>query len=179
MWISTTPGLRSAMQDSDLRIWNTWRFPTLLFEHSSGGRLYQSGFQAVPEDLSELGISLIVAASKKYRRRKQHENVILAQFNDKVGMSDQYWDQIEEMVVPAVREMARTLEAGKGVLSVCREGINRASFLSALTIMAVSDLPPQVVIALIRARRGWDCLHNSDFRDVILYGFEARCRSYE
>ena len=155
----------------DPRIWNTLRAPTLLFEHPSGGRLYQSGFQAVPENPSDLGISLIVAASKKYQRQEKHKNVILARFYDKVGMSDQRWARIEEMVVPAVKEMASTLEGGEGVLSVCREGINRASLLSALTLKEVSDLPPQEIIALIRARRGWDCLHNADFRDVVLNGF--------
>ena len=86
-------------------------------------------------------------------------------------MSSRRWARIEEMVVPAVERMVATLEAGKGVLAMCREGINRASLLSALTLKEVSDLPPQEIIALIRARRGWDCLHNADFRDVVLNGF--------
>jgi protein-tyrosine phosphatase len=144
---------------------------TLLFEHPSGGRLYQSGFQAVPEDPSELGISLIVTASKKYQRQEKHEDVILAQFKDEVGMPDWRWKQIEDMVVPAVRKMVEVLESGGGVLSVCRAGINRSSLLSGLAIKAVSDLSPEEVIALIRTRRGFDCLFNEDFKNIVLHGF--------
>ena len=152
-------------------VWPSLFTPTLLYEHPSGGRLFQSGYQGVPDDPSELGISLIVAASKKYRRQPKHENVILAQFRDEAGMSDHHWDRIEEMVIPAVRRMVATLEAGKGVLAMCREGINRSSLLSGLTLKAVSDLSPKEVVDLIRSRRGYECLHNLDFRDVILYGF--------
>ena len=144
---------------------------TLLFEHPSGGRLYQSGVMAVPDDPSELGISLIVAASTKYQQREKHENVVIALFRDEIGLPDWRWKQIEDMVVPAVREMAATLKAGKGVLSVCRAGINRSSLMSGLALNAVSDLTPQEVVALIRERRGYDCLFNEDFRNVVLYGF--------
>jgi protein-tyrosine phosphatase len=144
---------------------------TLLFEHPSGGKLYQSGYQAVPEDPSELGISLIVAATTKYRRQEKHENVIITLFKDKIGMPEWRWNQIEDMIVPAVRLMVATLSSGKGVLSVCRAGINRSSLLSGLTLNAASGLTPQEVVALIRERRGIECLFNEDFRNVVLYGF--------
>lgn len=144
---------------------------TLLFEHPSGGKLYQSGYQAVPEDPSELGISLIVAATTKYRRQEKHENVIITLFKDSMGLPDWRWKQIEDMVVPAVKLMAATLSSGKNVLSVCRAGINRSSLLSGLTLNAASDLTPQEVVTLIRQRRGLECLFNEDFKNIVLYGF--------
>lgn len=143
----------------------------LIFEHPSGGRLYQSGFHAVPEDLSNLGVSLLVVATERYRRQQSHKNVVLTLFPDEEGLPDWRWLQIENMVRPAVQKMATALEAGKGVLSVCRAGINRSSFLSALAISAVSDLEPLEVIAMIREKRDPDCLNNEDFRKVVLYGF--------
>ncbi|MEZ6188836.1 MAG: hypothetical protein R3F62_28010 [Planctomycetota bacterium] len=143
----------------------------LIFEHPSGGRLYQSGFQAVPDDLTTLGVSLLVVATEKYQRHPSHENVVLTLFPDEEGLPNWRWAQIERMVVPAVATMVAALEAGEGVLAVCRAGINRSSLLTGLALNAVSGLRPQQVVELIRARHDPGCLRNEDFESVVLYGF--------
>ena len=144
---------------------------SLIYEHPSGGRLYQSGYQGVPEDPAEIDVTLIVTASKKYRRGEKHENVLFATFKDARGMPAWEWRWIEETVVPAVQQMAETLRRGKGVLSVCRAGLNRSSVLTGLVLREVSDLPPMEIVKLIREKRGVDCLHNPEFTNVVLHGF--------
>jgi protein-tyrosine phosphatase len=143
----------------------------MIYEHPSGGKLYQSGINEVPEDPADLGVSLIVAATSKYRPNEKHTNYSHIPFKDEVGMPDWKWKQIEDMVVPAVKLMVSTLRAGKGVLSVCRAGINRSSLLTGLTLRETTDLRPQEIVDLIRSRRSYECLFNEDFRDTVLHGF--------
>lgn len=143
----------------------------LIYEHPSGGRLYQAGVHAVPADVSGLGVSLLVVATELYERQPGHPDVVLALFPDEEGLPDWRWKQIEQAVVPAVARMVAALEAGEGVLAVCRAGINRSSMLSGLALNAASDLTPQEVVARIRERRDPGCLGNEDFLSVVLYGF--------
>ena len=143
----------------------------LIFEHPSGGRLYQAGAQDVPDDLSGLGVSLLAVATRAYERREAHGDVVFALFEDEEGLPDWRWGEIERVLRPAVARMASALERGEGVLSVCRAGINRSSLLTGLTLREVSGLGGEEIVALIRARRDPGCLGNEDFCNVVRYGF--------
>lgn len=144
---------------------------SLIFEHSSGGKLYQSGILGVPEKPADLGISLLVVAYPSFEEGPLHKNVLYTPFLDREDMNDWEWAQIEKMLIPAVREMARLIRSGQSVLSVCRAGINRSSLISGLLLREITELSPEAIIDLIRERRDPECLNNEDFRKVVLYGF--------
>ncbi len=65
------------------------------------------------------------------------------------------------------RHVAIALQEGKRVLVTCRAGWNRSAFVASLGLGIVSRLRPEEIIAMMRARRHENALHNQHFVEYI------------
>lgn len=89
--------------------------------------------------------------------------VIHAPFDDTLSPTDTEL----ETAISAAFQVVRELRERNRVLVTCRAGQNRSALVAALAMKRHWKLPPDKVIAAIRAGRGQIALHNETFVKII------------
>lgn len=67
----------------------------------------------------------------------------------------------------AAREVATALKQRRRVLVTCAAGLNRSALVAGLALRSCTRLPPEEIVARIRAARGPDALCNKAFAEIV------------
>jgi len=169
----------------------------LIYQHSSGGEIHQSGAMEIPgiakslnvrgyihapytvKGLVDLGFSILVLTGAGFQPAVEKGNdanasieVIHIPFHDKEDLSDHQIAHIEKLILPTATKLANAVTNGKKVLSTCWAGVNRSSLLTAFTLkQLLPDTSGRDIIQLIRKQRSDRCLNNKLFERIVDYGF--------
>ena len=135
----------------------------------SGGELWQGGYPPVDSGyLRREGFDVVVLAAEEFQPQA-------ARFGPGIAVihAPNYDAPLESggdisRAVEASREVARAIRNGKKVLVTCAAGLNRSGLITALSILRLTRLPGEKVIAAIRKARGPWAMSNEDFEKAVL-----------
>jgi len=136
---------------------------TLIYQHPSGGKLYQAGAKEIPDILRRKNISLLVLAAEEYQPRHisgtngtfTAAEVIYAPLKDTILFSPQEYRKTVERAQKVANHIANHISVGNNVLSTCWAGLNRSGLISGLAISQLSDIPGNQIVKQIKNKRRW------------------------
>ena len=150
---------------------------SLIYVHSSGGKIFQAGAMEIPAYISSGKINAIVFSAEEYQPKDHKSNTLGYYYPSHI---ERYYVPLDDSttlnkleIVDTIFEAERAadfvksrVQAGRSVLVTCWQGRNRSGLITGLALKKLTDFAPGQIVFLIQANRQ-NALTNSLFERII------------
>lgn len=143
---------------------------SLIYQHPSGGKLFQVGAGEIPKVIRDNDIHLIIYAAREYQPRTDYPAItkIFVPLDDTVNLSPQEVLTTLKLSDEASTLAAGYLKSGKNVISSCMAGLNRSGICSAFTLKKCTNTNKKDIVKHIQKTRHPYALSNTLFVKLFL-----------